>query len=135
VQEAFLRFHHQLGAGTKINAPRTWLFRVVQNMALSRHRSERRLIFDALAEETGEGLAQERADSRLNPEELYIRRERLHRLGAGLAELTEQQRFCLHLRAEGLKYREIGVVLGISASSVGELIRRAISRLAGEMDE
>ena len=33
------------------------------------------------------------------------------------------------LRLEGLRYPEIGSVLGISSSAVGEFLRRAISRL------
>jgi DNA-directed RNA polymerase specialized sigma24 family protein len=33
------------------------------------------------------------------------------------------------LRLEGLRYPEIGAVLGISPSAVGEFLRRAISRL------
>jgi RNA polymerase sigma-70 factor (ECF subfamily) len=43
--------------------------------------------------------------------------------------LSEQQRRCLHLRLEGLRYPEIAAVLGISASAVGEFLRRAIVRL------
>jgi DNA-directed RNA polymerase specialized sigma24 family protein len=36
---------------------------------------------------------------------------------------------------EGLRYAEIGVALGISASTVGEFLRRAISRLRKIGDE
>jgi RNA polymerase sigma-70 factor (ECF subfamily) len=43
--------------------------------------------------------------------------------------LSEQQQRCLHLRLEGLRYPEIGAVLGISASAVAEFLRRAIARL------
>jgi RNA polymerase sigma-70 factor (ECF subfamily) len=43
--------------------------------------------------------------------------------------LSDQQRRCLHLRLEGLRYPEIGSILGISASAVGEFLRRAIVRL------
>jgi RNA polymerase sigma-70 factor (ECF subfamily) len=43
--------------------------------------------------------------------------------------LSEQQRRCLFLRVEGLRYPEIGSALGISASTVGEFLRRAMERL------
>jgi DNA-directed RNA polymerase specialized sigma24 family protein len=36
---------------------------------------------------------------------------------------------------EGLRYPEIGAVLGISASTVGEFMRRAIARLRRLRDE
>ena len=41
---------------------------------------------------------------------------RFHR---GLDGLSEQQKRCLFLRMEGLRYPEIGAALGISASAVG----------------
>ena len=43
--------------------------------------------------------------------------------------LSEQQKRCLFLRMEGLRYPEIGSALGISASAVGEFLRRAMARL------
>ena len=46
-----------------------------------------------------------------------------------IQRLSEQQRRCLFLRLEGLRYPEIGSALGISASTVGEFMRRAIARL------
>jgi RNA polymerase sigma-70 factor (ECF subfamily) len=51
---------------------------------------------------------------------------RFHR---AVENLSEQQRRCLHLRLEGLRYPEIAATLGISASAVGEFLRRAIVRL------
>jgi RNA polymerase sigma-70 factor (ECF subfamily) len=51
------------------------------------------------------------------------------RFHAAIEALSEQQRRCLYLRLEGLRYPEIGSALGISASAVGEFLRRAIVRL------
>lgn len=50
----------------------------------------------------------------------------MHRAVEGL---SKQQRQCLHLRAEGFRYREIGEVLGIRISTVNEFVKRAVSRL------
>ena len=44
--------------------------------------------------------------------------------------LTESERECLLLRAGGLRYREIGEVLGIAVSTVGDTVERAIKKLA-----
>jgi RNA polymerase sigma-70 factor (ECF subfamily) len=131
IQEAFFRLNKQLELGSKIDNPRAWLFRVAHNLCVSMHRVERRWNGEpAIAAEKSERPPQ--ADPRPNPEELYIRRERMRQLDEGMARLTEQQRQCIHLRAEGLRYREIAVVLGINTSTVAEHIQRAIVRLTGE---
>ena len=44
--------------------------------------------------------------------------------------LAAQERECLMLRAEGLRYREIGVVLGIPTSTVADVVERAVKKLA-----
>jgi RNA polymerase sigma-70 factor (ECF subfamily) len=57
------------------------------------------------------------------------------RFHAAVEGLSEQQRRCLFLRMEGLRYPEIGSTLGISASAVGEFLRRAMVRLKKVRDE
>ena len=57
-------------------------------------------------------------------------REKMQRVQAVLETLSPRQRNCLYLRSEGLRYREIAEVMGISLSTVNEFLRRAISRLA-----
>jgi len=58
-----------------------------------------------------------------------VERERLARFHRAVQNLSDQQRRCLFLRMEGLRYPEIAAALGISASSVGEFLRRAMDRL------
>jgi RNA polymerase sigma-70 factor (ECF subfamily) len=69
------------------------------------------------------------ADPVLDPEQRLLERERLLSFHRAVENLSEQQQRCLHLRLEGLRYPEIGAVLGISASAVAEFLRRAIARL------
>ncbi len=137
IQEAFVRFYQQLEAGTKIKNPRAWLFRVAHNLCVSLQRVERRLVSvpGGLYEGEATGSFGARIDSQSNPEELYLKGERMKRMEAGMSQLTQPQRQCLYLRAEGLRYREIAVVLGIGISSVGEHIQRAIVRLTGEIND
>jgi RNA polymerase sigma-70 factor, ECF subfamily len=54
----------------------------------------------------------------------------MRRLTAALESLSPQQRNCLYLRSEGLRYREIAEVMGIGSSTVGEFLTRAIRRLS-----
>jgi RNA polymerase sigma-70 factor (ECF subfamily) len=53
----------------------------------------------------------------------------LQHLRTVLRALPEQDRCCLALRAEGLRYREIAAVLGISLGSVSNLLTQSIDRL------
>jgi RNA polymerase sigma-70 factor (ECF subfamily) len=64
-----------------------------------------------------------------NPERELLDRERELRFHDAVEGLSEQQKRCLFLRMEGLRYPEIGATLGISPSAVGEFLRRAMMRL------
>jgi Sigma-70, region 4 len=63
-----------------------------------------------------------------------LRREWDDRLAEPIASLTKLQRALLHLRAEGLRYREIADILGSNLSSVSSAVRRAVNKL-GSMYE
>ena len=56
--------------------------------------------------------------------------QRQARLLAVLNALPEQDRACLHLRAEGLRYREIAEVVGISLGAVSASLTRSMARMA-----
>ena len=47
-----------------------------------------------------------------------------------LQALPEQNRWCLYLRAEGLRYREIAEVLDMSLGSVSLCLERSLARVA-----
>jgi len=44
--------------------------------------------------------------------------------------LSSFEQECLFLRAGGLRYREIGEVIGMSTSTVSDTVNRAIKKLA-----
>jgi RNA polymerase sigma-70 factor, ECF subfamily len=122
-QEVFLRLYATLKKGEKIQNPRAWIFRVAHNLGLKiRARQNTQAPFDP-------DLESQLAASSLNPEQSLLEREQALRFHSAIQRLSEQQRRCLFLRLEGLRYPEIGSVLGISASAVGEFLRRAIARL------
>jgi RNA polymerase sigma-70 factor (ECF subfamily) len=128
-QEVFLRLYATLQKGEQIQNPRAWVFRVAHNLGLkirARQHSE-----EPFEPELGAQYA-----ARTNtPESDLIERERMLRFRDAVASLSEQQRRCLFLRMEGLRYPEIGSTLGISASAVGEFLRRAMVRLKRVRDE
>ena len=122
-QEVFLRLYAALKKGEKILNPRAWIFRVAHNLGLKiRARQNFQAPFDA-------DLELQLAGPGMNPEQSLIERERTLRFHQAIEGLSNQQRQCLFLRLEGLRYPEIAAALGISASAVGEFLRRAIARL------
>src|SRR6266478_5112882 len=122
-QEVFLRLYATLKKGENIQNPRGWIFRVAHNLGLKiRARQNSQAPFDA-------DLESQLAGPGADPEQSLLEREQTLRFHRAVEQLSEQQRRCLFLRLEGLRYPEIGSALGISASAVGEFLRRAISRL------
>lgn len=122
-QEVFLRLYATLKKGEKIQNPRAWIFRVAHNLGLkvrARQNSEAPFEVNWDAKVAGESA---------DPEQSLLERERDQRFQRAIGQLSEQQRRCLLLRLEGLRYPEIGSVLGISGSTAGEFLRRAIARL------
>ena len=128
-QEVFLRLYTTLRKGEEIQNPRAWVFRVAHNLGLKIRARQH-------SEEPFEPELGARYATRANtPETDLIERERMLRFHDAVTGLSEQQRRCLFLRMEGLRYPEIGSALGISASAVGEFLRRAIVRLKKVRDE
>jgi RNA polymerase sigma-70 factor (ECF subfamily) len=126
VQEAFLSlFRHLSGAKSRENLP-GWLFRVAHNLALKRrYRVQRESEVYAWA-----GAPDLAVDPGLSPEEALIHSQARMRLLAVVQALGEQDRRCLFLRAEGLRYREIAEVLEISLGAVSLSLSRSLARLA-----
>jgi len=114
--------------GEDISNARAWLFRVAHNLAI-KVRSQERAVRSV--DRDWERFSGRAADSQ---ERVALDRERMLRIQAAIAELSAQQKNCLYLRSEGLRYREIAVVMGISSSTVNEFLRRAISKLAEAAD-
>jgi RNA polymerase sigma-70 factor, ECF subfamily len=122
-QEVFLRLYVTLKKGENIQNPRGWIFRVAHNLGLKiRAKQSNQAPFDA-------ELELRLRSPELNPEQSLLEREQTMRFHQAVQGLSEQQRRCLFLRLEGLRYPEIGSALGISPSAVGEFLRRAIARL------
>ena len=126
-QEVFLRLYAHLHRGRPVENVRVWIFRVAHNLAFDERQRHQRLA--QLDAPTWDEICSVLPDPSLNPEQRALQRERLERLHAGLQWLSEQERHCLLLRAEGLRYREIGEILGVASSTVGEFLQRALRKL------
>ena len=127
IQETFLRLYRHHNAGGNEDNLRGWIFRVAHNISINQVKRHRHLFSTA-----PEGMAElemAQADPGPDPEELLLRREKMARVHAAISTLSEQQKQCLYLRAEGFRYREIAEIMGVTISTVAESLRRAIKKL------
>ena len=127
VQTTFLNAFRGLSRGVVPTSESAWLFKIAENVCLSRHRTmfrRRRVEVPgdlAVVEETVAAPA--RADDELIP------------LEDALAEMPDTQRRALLLREwQGLSYREIAAELEVSQSAVETLIFRARRSLARRLE-
>jgi RNA polymerase sigma-70 factor (ECF subfamily) len=127
VQEVFLQLFRHLQLGRSRANLRGWVFRVGHNLALRqrakttrRHRTES--TWDA-------SLVEFVVDPGADPEQQLADDRRARRLRSVVQALPERDRQCLHLRAEGLRYREIAKTLDVSLGTVAKSLTRALSRL------
>jgi RNA polymerase sigma-70 factor (ECF subfamily) len=123
IHEAFLALFHHLESGKPRNNLAGWIFRVTHHMALKRRSQYLREDFGRSDERSGI------LSDVPNPEEDLLFNERQTRLRRVFDALPEVDRLCLQLRAEGLKYREIAEVLGISLGGVANSLGRSLERL------
>jgi RNA polymerase sigma-70 factor (ECF subfamily) len=124
VQDAFLSLHRHLSSGGSQENIRSWLFRVAHNGARNRqNRYDRR--FSTPIDAERDSVVDE-----ATPERAVLEKEKLRQLEKAMGQLSESERECLLLRAGGLRYREIGEVLGIATSTVADTVDRAIKKLA-----
>lgn len=129
-QEAFFQFYKALLGGQQIDNPRNWLFRVAYNLALNRLKSQQ--FIAPLDDIAWEDICRKLPDTGMTPEQRILRLEEFALLHEAIKRLSLQERECLHLRAEGFRYREIGEILGIATPTVSEFLRRAIRKLMPE---
>jgi RNA polymerase sigma-70 factor (ECF subfamily) len=126
VQEVFLALFRHLRLGRPKDNLRGWIFRVAHNLALKGRSSEQarpdRVEFD-------EATAAEQVDPQPNPEQQLASGQRQARLMATVRALPERDQHCLHLRAEGLRYREIAEILEMSLGAVSISLSRSLARL------
>lgn len=128
VQEVFLALFQHLSQGKSRHNLRGWVFRVAHNLGLKvRNRARQECEYVREIARAGCGL---QPDAGLNPEEQFLRGEREERLRAVVRALPEQDQWCLYLRAEGLRYREIAATLEISLGAVSLSLGRSLARLA-----
>jgi RNA polymerase sigma-70 factor (ECF subfamily) len=125
VQDVFLALFRHLKNGKSEENLRAWIFRVGHNLALKRKEGERLRSADV----SGASSEASAFDPSPSPEVLALESQTRRRVLLALDALPERDSQCLRLRAEGLRFREIAKVLGISVGAVSISLTRSVARL------
>ncbi len=123
-QEIMTRVWDNLPAFRGEASPSTWLYRIAVNSALLYRRKSR-----------PSGPLPEIVDSSPAAPEEMERRERIGALHRAIAGLAEQDRLIATLLLEGLSYKEISAITGITVNYVGVKITRIRQSLEDSLKE
>jgi RNA polymerase sigma-70 factor (ECF subfamily) len=124
IQEVFLALFQHLQKGKPRDNLRAWIFRVGHNLALKQRQRHR-----TRPGQPEEGSVERNADPEPDPEQQALHNQRQRRLAAVVRALPRQDRECLALRAEGMRYREIAEILGVSLGAVALSLERSFAKL------
>jgi RNA polymerase sigma-70 factor, ECF subfamily len=117
-QEIMINVWNSLPSFRGESLPSTWLYRIAVNTALVYRRKRR----------STEPLPELRDPARCAHQNLEDE-ERLAALRAAIASLPDQDRVIMTLLLEGLSYKEISEITGLTVNHVGVKISRAKAQL------
>lgn len=118
-QETFVRYFQERCNGASIDNPKGWLYRVGRHLALDHAKKARPVLLD---ESGWRAIEAEHAYKPASDSDAAVSSLPWHLL-------SETEKECLLLRAEGFKFREIAEVLDVSISTVASYVARAIKKL------
>ena len=129
-QEAFLRLHQHFAT---VRSPRSWLFRIAHNLAMTHLRKGQRII----PLHSGDDDEPQRDDvpsPDLTPDQMIERMEAIGQTRLVLKTLDERSRELVRLKfEEGLSYKEMAERLGITTGNVGFILHQSLKQLAAEL--
>jgi len=125
-QETFLRLYQKLGLYEKDRNFQAWLLQIAKNLSIDYYRKHHGRRRDMESDRRVEELPLTAGDHGSNPESSELR----HLLSRNLERLAERQRLIFLMKHfNGLEYREIAQVLGISVGTVKSLHFKAVRNL------
>ena len=120
VQEAFLRYYVALRNATAHMDSKGWLHSTTRNYILDRMKE-----YEARNRKSLESALLVKDDS--EAPDVAIMLSEIGATADGL--LSPRERECLHLRNQGMRYRDIAGVMKIDTATVGVLLGRAIKKI------
>jgi RNA polymerase sigma-70 factor (ECF subfamily) len=121
VQETFLELIAHIDGGGALPSARGWLYTVAAHACRDRQRGLSRWLPWIAARDRR--TASESPDRNADAKAVL----------AAIRTLPSRDRLLIALRAQGLSYREMADAAGLRATSVGQLLARALDRLAKQL--
>jgi RNA polymerase sigma-70 factor, ECF subfamily len=127
IQETFLRLTNKLLQKVDIKNVQGWVVHAAHDLAVDvlRRRDREAERFRAQTGFEFESLQ----DSTSGPEEMLFEKEQRQAIETTLMRFTPQQQQCFQMRAEGFRYKDIGLALGISEQRAALIVKQVIVRL------
>lgn len=132
-QDVFVKLFVALTKGNEIESEQAWLYSVAAKLAVDYWRREGRPMWVEL--DATPAMVESLRSKEPTPEAAAVRNQRLRRVAAMLARLPKEQRLGIHLRMQGLRYRAIAKILGVSVTTTSELLSTAVERLRSTANE
>lgn len=134
VQEVFLRLVRHRGAWRPEAKFTTYLYRIAENHWIDRYRSRKsappEASLDGLVDEELGDASSTFASADAAPGELAAQRELGERIRRAVMRLSDEQRAVFALaETRGMKYEDIGRVMGIPVGTVKSRMHAAVTRL------
>lgn len=129
VQEAFVKLCQQSWPDIEPHA-QAWLYKTCRNRAIDITRREGRMT----KRHQGTDVATLHDRSRQQPDERLEQHEQLQRVQSQIRDLPERQQEILRLRLhDGLSYKQIAEVTGLTVTNVGYILHQTLHRLRGRL--
>jgi RNA polymerase sigma-70 factor (ECF subfamily) len=128
IQETFLLLTRALRQESGIENVPGWIMRVAHHLAVDvikrkkrnseRMRSVTPFQLDSIT------------DPRDTPEQELLKKDQKRQIDLALAQFNPQHRQCFYMRAQGFRYKDIGMALGLSEQRVALIVKNMTIRLA-----
>jgi RNA polymerase sigma-70 factor (ECF subfamily) len=128
IQETFTLLTDALLSKKPIDNVQGWIVRVAHNLSVNVIRRKER-DFRRIREISAFEYESVR-DQGSSPEEALLQQEQTQQLEVALLRFTPRQRQCFYLRAEGFRYKDIAIALGISSQRAARVVEQVTVRLA-----
>jgi len=123
-QESFVKYYERMNQqGKGIENTKAWLYKVAGNLCLNVLNSKSR-------QNEIETLVQRNYVETITPESILIRDENADLVSSILGQLKPESRLLILMYQDGLSYREMSEVTGISINSIGKTLWRIIEKIS-----
>ena len=121
VQDVFMDYYQKTKNGSKIEFPKSYLYRSTLNKCIDAQRKNKKY--------AGNQIPDEKTDD----QDDFEKQEARECIGNCLATLDVRDRELVMLYSEGLSYKEMAVITQIPFASIGKMLSRALKKLEKEV--